>query len=61
MEGTKAKGSEKDSPFAGAKDSNQQVHQSLAVDRSRGWLMLVPVGLAALSYGALRSRERDHS
>ncbi|MGB5134403.1 MAG: hypothetical protein WBN89_04435 [Prochlorococcaceae cyanobacterium] len=61
MEGTKAKGSTKDSPFAGAKDSNQQVHQGLAVDRRRGWLLLVPVGLAALSYGALRSQERDHS
>ncbi|WP_254966528.1 hypothetical protein [Cyanobium sp. CH-040] len=60
MQGSEAKDSSKNSPFAGAKESNTEVYQELRVDRRRGWLLLVPVGLAALSYAGLKSQERRH-
>lgn len=60
MKGDQTTGSSKNSPFAGAKETNREVHQELRVDRRRGWLLLVPVSLAALSYAGLKSQERGH-
>jgi hypothetical protein len=57
LQGTKAAGSTKDSPFAGAKESEGATQATLRVDRTKLWWLLLPVGLAAISYGALRSQE----
>ena len=57
LKGTKAAGSQKDSPFAAAKESDAATSSQLRVDRMRLWWLLLPVGLAAVSYGALRSKE----
>jgi hypothetical protein len=57
LKGTKAAGSQKDSPFAAAKESDAATSAHLRVDRMRLWWLLLPVGLAAVSYGALRSKE----
>ena len=59
LAGTKAAGTKKNSPFAGAKESDEAAHADLRADRTRLWWLLLPVGLAAISYGALRSREGD--
>ena len=60
LKGTKAVGSEKDSPFAGAKESDTASSAHLRVNRSRLWWLLLPVGLAAVSYAALRTQDSDH-
>ena len=57
LQGTKAAGSTKDSPFAGAKESEGATQATLRVNRTKLWWLLLPVGLAAISYGALRSQE----
>ena len=57
LQGTKAAGSTKESPFAGAKESDGATKAALRVERSKLWWLLLPVGLAAISYGALRSQE----
>ena len=59
LAGTKAVGTKKNSPFAGAKESDEAAHADLRADRTRLWWLLLPVGLAAISYGALRSREGE--
>ncbi|NDG75277.1 MAG: hypothetical protein EBX49_08100 [Synechococcaceae bacterium WB8_1B_136] len=59
MAGTKAAGSSKSSPFAGAKESDADSHSHLQARRERLWWLLLPVGLAAVSYGALRAQEGD--
>jgi hypothetical protein len=59
LQGTKAAGSTKDSPFAGAKESEGATQATLRVNRTKLWWLLLPVGLAAISYGALRSQEDD--
>ena len=59
LAGTKAAGTKKNSPFAGAKESDEAAHADLRADRTRLWWLLLPVGLAAISYGALRSREGE--
>jgi hypothetical protein len=55
--GTKAAGSTKNSPFAGAKESDTSANELLQAKRVRLWWLLLPVGLAAISYGALRAKE----
>lgn len=55
--GTKAAGSSKSSPFAAAKESDSSANEHLRAQRGRLWWLLLPVGLAAISYGALRSQE----
>ena len=57
LQGTKAAGSSKESPFAGAKETDAATRADLRIDRTRLWWLLLPVGLAAISYGALRSQE----
>jgi hypothetical protein len=57
LKGTKAAGSKKHSPFAAAKESDSDTSAHLRVDRTRLWWLLLPVGMAAISYGALRSQE----
>jgi hypothetical protein len=57
--GTKAVGTKKNSPFAGAKESDEAAHADLKADRSRLWWLLLPVGLAAISYGALKAQEGE--
>jgi hypothetical protein len=57
LKGTKAAGSQKDSPFAAAKESDAATSAHLRVHRMQLWWLLLPVGLAAVSYGALRSKE----
>ena len=59
LAGTKAAGTKKNSPFAGAKESDEAAHADLRADRTRLWWVLLPVGLAAISYGALRSKEGE--
>jgi len=59
LAGTKATGTKKNSPFAAAKESDEETHDDLKVDRSRLWWLLLPVGLAAISYGALKSKEGE--
>lgn len=59
LAGTKATGTKKNSPFAAAKESDEETHDDLKVDRSRLWWLLLPVGLAAISYGALKSQEGE--
>jgi hypothetical protein len=59
LAGTKATGTKKNSPFAAAKESDLQANADLKVDRSRLWWLLLPVGLAAISYSALRSQEGE--
>jgi hypothetical protein len=55
--GTKAAGSTRNSPFAGAKESDTSANELLRAKRGRLWWLLLPVGLAAISYGALRAQE----
>ncbi|MBD2422694.1 hypothetical protein [Cyanobium sp. FACHB-13342] len=50
-------GNAKESPFAGAKESDGATQAALRVDRTKLWWLLLPVGLAVISYGALRSQE----
>jgi hypothetical protein len=57
MGGTRAAGSTKSSPFAGAKESDTTANELLRAKRGRLWWLLLPVGLAAVSYGALRAQE----
>lgn len=57
--GTKAKGSTKDSPFAGAKESDAVTSTQLRVNRSRLWWLLLPLSLAAISYAVLRGQEGE--
>ena len=59
LAGTKAAGTKKNSPFAGAKESDEAAHADLRADRTRLWWLLLPVGLAAIGYGALRSNEGE--
>ena len=59
LDGTKAAGSKKNSPFAGAKESDAATHTDLQADRTRLWWLVLPVGLAALSYLKLRSGEGE--
>ena len=59
LAGTKATGTKKNSPFAAAKESDDDTHDDLKVDRGRLWWLLLPVGLAAISYGALKSQEGE--
>lgn len=55
--GSKAAGTKTNSPFAGAKENDAAAHAALRADRTRLWWLLVPIGVAALSYGALRRQE----
>ncbi|MCX5939694.1 MAG: hypothetical protein NTX18_01375 [Cyanobium sp. LacPavin_0818_WC50_MAG_67_9] len=57
LQGTKAAGSTKESPFVGAKESDGATKAALRVERTKLWWLLLPVGLAAISYGALRAQE----
>jgi hypothetical protein len=59
LHGTRAAGTKKNSPFAAAKESDEVADDALRADRSRLWWLLLPVGLAAISYGALKSQEGD--
>jgi hypothetical protein len=59
LAGTKATGTKKNSPFAAAKESDHEANAHLQVDRSRLWWILLPVGLAAISYGTLKSQEGE--
>ena len=61
LSGTKAAGTKKNSPFAGAKESDEDAHGDLKADRGRLWWLLLPVGLAAISYGVLRAQEDDNA
>jgi hypothetical protein len=58
LEGTKAAGTKKASPFAAAKESDDAGHDHLRVDRGRLWWLVVPVGLGLISYHSLRRREQ---
>lgn len=59
LAGTRLAATKKNSPFAGAKERDDEAHSDLKADRGRLWWLLLPVGLAAISYGALRSQEDD--
>ena len=59
LAGTKAAGTKKNSPFAGAKESDEAAHADLRADRTRLWWLLLPVGMSAISYGALCSKEGE--
>jgi hypothetical protein len=59
LTGTKAAGTKKNSPFAAAKESDEDADTDLKADRSRLWWLLLPVGLAAISYGALKAQEGE--
>lgn len=59
LAGTKATGTKKNSPFAAAKESEDGAQADLKVDRSRLWWLLLPLGLAAISYSALKSQEGE--
>jgi len=59
LHGTKAAGTKKNSPFAAAKESDDTAADGLKADRSRLWWLLLPVGLAAISYGALKAQEGE--
>ena len=61
LSGTKAAGTKKNSPFAGAKESDEDARRDLKADRARLWWLLLPVGLAAIGYGALRAQEDDNA
>jgi len=55
--GVKADGTKTNSPFAAAKESDAAARHALRADRARLWWLLLPTGLAAIGYGALRSQE----
>ena len=55
--GTPAAGSKRNSPFAAAKEDDAETELDLQADRGRLWWLLLPAGLAALSYGVLRAQE----
>lgn len=57
--GSRATGTTKDSPFAGAKESDAATSSRLRVDRGRLWWLLLPLSLAAISYGVLRSQDGE--
>ncbi|MFM8260376.1 MAG: hypothetical protein ACKN83_11245 [Vulcanococcus sp.] len=61
LTGSKAAGTKTNSPFAAAKESDATHNTDPRADRSRLWWLLVPVGVAAISYGALRSQDGDSS
>ena len=55
--GTPAAGSKRNSPFAAAKEDDAETERDLQADRGRLWWLLLPAGLAALSYGVPRAQE----
>jgi hypothetical protein len=59
LAGTKAAGTKKNSPFAAAKESDEDADTDLKADRTRLWWLLLPVGLAAISYGVLKAQEGE--
>jgi hypothetical protein len=59
LEGTRAAGTTKQSPFAGAKESDAATSAQLRVDRRRLWWLRLPLSLAAVSYAALLSQEGE--
>ena len=58
LNGRSADGSKKNSPFASAKENDGDAPSHLQADPGRLWWLLLPIALAAMSYGSLRSRER---
>ncbi|KMM16724.1 hypothetical protein [Synechococcus sp. GFB01] len=57
--GSRATGTTKDSPFAGAKESDTATTAQLRVDRGRLWWLLLPLCLAAISYAVLRGQDGE--
>ena len=60
LNGRAADGSKKNSPFASAKESDGEAERHLQADPGRLWWLLLPIGLAAISYGGLRRAEGEN-
>ena len=57
--GTKAEGSTKDPPFAGAKERDAVTSAQLRVEGRRLWWRLLPLSLKAISSAVLRGQEGE--